>query len=148
MSQPNQFTKAEEEGKEKPAGANQFTTGKRSKHDDATRDRMRAEHLARRLYAFAAKEKDEETGELVEMDATRIAAAKILIDKGKPNLQAVEQTQVNDWDNMSEDEMVAMVNALITSNPGLIQKLGIGLRPVDPAPNAVNTVSEEQQKAG
>lgn len=133
--QPNQFTKAEEEGRDKPAGANQFTTGKRTKHDDATRDRMRAEHLAKRLYAFAAKQKDEETGEDVEMDATRIAAAKILIDKGKPNLQAVEQTTLNEWDNMSEDEMLEMVNALITSNPGLIQRLGIGLRPVDNTSN-------------
>lgn len=130
----NQYIKAEEEGRDKPAGANQFTTGKRSKHDDATRDKMRAEHLAKRLFAFAAKQKDEETGEDVEMDATRIAAAKILIDKGKPNLQAVEQTQLNEWDNMTEDEMVSMVNALITSNPGLIQKLGIGLRPVENTP--------------
>lgn len=114
----------------KPAGANQFTTGKRTKHDDATRDKMRAEHLARRLYAYAAREKDEETGEEVDMDAGRIAAAKILIDKGKPNLQAIEQTEVNQWDRMSEEEMLGLIQALITSNPGLIQKLGIGLRAV------------------
>jgi hypothetical protein len=144
---PNQYTKAEEEGREKPAGANQFTTGKRTKHDDATRDKMRAEHLARRLYAFAAGEKDEVTGQPVEMDATKIAAAKILIDKGKPNLQAVEQTQVNEWEQMSEEEILGLVQALITSNPGLIQKLGIGLRPVEAPQQEGKSVAGEQHKA-
>jgi hypothetical protein len=144
---PNQYTKAEEEGREKPAGANQFTTGKRTKHDDATRDKMRAEHLAKRLYAFAAGEKDEETGEKVEMDAARIAAAKILIDKGKPNLQAIEQTNVSEFEQMSEEEILGLVNALITSNPGLIAKLGIGLRPVQDASEGVKAPQQSASEA-
>lgn len=142
---PNQFTKAEELGLEKPAGANQFTTGKRTGHDDATKDKMRAEHLARRLFAYAAQEKDEVTGEMVELDSGRIAAAKILIDKGKPNLQAVEQTQVSEFDKMSEEEIKGLVQALITSHPRLIQELGIGLRAVDAPQQTGNADTTEAQ---
>jgi len=137
---PNQFTKAEGEGKEKPAGANQFTTGKRAKHDQATIDKIRAERAA------------QVTEEIMEQpDATpeqRLAAAKILLPFGKSTLQSIESRDVNDFENMSEDEMLAMVNALITSNPGLIAKLGIGLRPVEAAPTDSNTVTDTQQKAG
>jgi hypothetical protein len=114
--------------------ANQFTSGGGSKgpkkeHDQATKDKIRAELLAKRMYKFArAKGK---SADKYRMDSAQVAAAKVLIDKGKPSLQAIEQTEVNQWDRMSEDEMLSMVNALITSNPGLIQKLGIGLRPVE-----------------
>jgi hypothetical protein len=97
VSQPNQFTRAEEQGLPKPAGANQFTTGKRTKHDESTRDKMRAEKLAARLYAYAASEEDED-GKTVTLDPTQIAAAKILIDKGKPSLQAIEQSQVSEFE--------------------------------------------------
>ena len=130
--QPNQFV--DRDGNRKPdapeTSENQFTTGKRTKHDESTRDKMRAEHLARRLYAFAAGTQDEATGELVTLDRDRIAAAKILIDKGKPNLQAVEQTQVNQWDSMTEEDMKAMVRALITSHPELIREFAPGPEPV------------------
>lgn len=128
---PNQYVDAQGNPKpDAPRGQNQFTTGKRTKHDDSTRDKMRAEHLARRLYAFAAGTTDEETGEKVEMDATRIAAAKILIDKGKPNLQAVEQTTVNEFEQMGMDEIRDMVRALISSHPELLREFAPGVAPV------------------
>ena len=71
------------------------------------------------------------------MEPAQVQAAKVLIDRGKPILQAIEQKNVNEWDRMSEDEMLSMVQALITANPGLIQKLGIGLRAVESAPDPV-----------
>lgn len=137
MSQPNQFTKAEEEGRERPKAENHFTTGKRSKQDEATKDRIRAELLAQRLHAFVTGTKDEH-GRNVELSPAQVSAAKVLIDKGKPSLQAVEQQQVNEWDKMDEEEVLEMVKALITANPGLIQRLGIGLRAVDAAPQEGN----------
>lgn len=141
MSQPNQFTRAEEQGLPKPTGANQFTTGKRTKHDESTRDKMRAEKLAARLYAYAASETDDDGKEVV-MDQSQIAAAKILIDKGKPSLQAVEQTQVSEYESMSEEEIVEQVRSLITLHPGLIERLGIKpqlVSPSDTDPAAHNT---------
>jgi hypothetical protein len=70
------------------------------------------------------------------MDQGRIAAAKILIDKGKPNLQAVEQTNVNELDSMGEDELISTVRALLLSRPEVLAQLGFApiLTAVD-APN-------------
>lgn len=101
-----------------------------SVHKEKTKDLIRGTQLVNLLTQYA------ETGEYngKPVDANRIAAARAALPFIRPALQSVEQTQVNDFDNMSEDEMLGLVNALITSNPGLIQKLGIGLRPVDNTP--------------
>lgn len=140
MAQPNQFTTAEAEGREKPAGANQFTTGKRDKHDQATIDKIRAEK--------AAQVTEEIMDDSESSKAEKLAAAKLLLPFGKSTLQSVESREVNDFENMSEDEMLGLVNALITSNPGLIQKLGIGLRPVEAAPVDGNDSQQGTLKAG
>jgi hypothetical protein len=103
----NQYTKAEEEGREKPKGANQFTTGKRSGHDQATKDRMRAEKAAELL----EKEVDGE----VELPEGRRAAAKILMEYGKPKLSAVEQTIHEE--PASETEIMAQLHTLL-ADPG------------------------------
>lgn len=113
--------------------ANQFTSGggskgPKTKHDQATKDKIRAELLAQRLYKFANSKG--EKAKKYRMDAAQVAAAKVLIDKGKPSLQAIEQTEVNEWDKMSEEQMLGMVQALITSHPELIQKLNLQPKPV------------------
>ena len=136
---PNQFTKAEEAGLPKPAGANQFTTGKREGHSQATKDRMRAEKAAELLEAEVNGESDLTDG--------RRAACKILMEYGKPKLSAVEYTETSDLERMSEEEMLGLVNALITSNPGLIAKLGIGLRPVDDVQPQQSTAAMKDQAA-
>lgn len=128
--------------------ANQFTSGGGSKgpkkaHDQSTRDKIRAELLAKRLYKYAKA--SGEMAEKLAMSPSQVAAAKVLIDKGKPSLQAVEQTEGDPWANKSDEELELMVRALITSNPSLIVKLGIGLRAVDQAPADPNTVVDEQQ---
>ena len=119
---PNQYTKAEEEGREKPPGANQFTTGKREGHSQATKDRMRAEKAAELL----AKEAE---GELELKDGRR-AACKILMEYGKPKLSAIEYTEANDWEKMSEEELLGMVRALITSHPEILPQLNLQPKPV------------------
>lgn len=109
--------------------ANQFTKGSRKSHDQATKDKIRAELLAKRLYKYANSKG--EKAKKYRMDTAQVAAAKVLIDKGKPSLQAVEQVDRDPWADKSEEDIETMVKALITSHPGLIAKLGIGLRPVD-----------------
>lgn len=121
MSQPNQFTKARERGEPMPYRAPH-------KLDDATKDKIRAELLARRLYKYAKA--SGEKAKKYSMEPAQVQAAKVLIDRGKPVLQAVEQRNVGEFEGKSEDELVASVNALILANPGLIERLGIGLRPV------------------
>jgi Asp-tRNA(Asn)/Glu-tRNA(Gln) amidotransferase B subunit len=118
----NQYTKAREEGKELPKGSNQFTTGKRERHDQATIDKIRAERAAQ-----VAEEilEDKESSR-----DQKLAAAKVLLPYGKSTLQSIESREISQWEAMSEEEIESMVQALITRHPGLIQKLGIGLRPV------------------
>jgi hypothetical protein len=120
--------------------ANQFTKGTRTKHDESTKDRIRAEHLARRLFNFAKAKGDK--AKKLSMDSNQVAAARVLIERGKPALQAIEQTQVNEYDRMTEEEMEDLIRALITSNPGLIERLGIRPQLVSPQtadPAAHNT---------
>lgn len=113
-------------------------------HDDATKDKIRAEMLSKRLEKFAkarGKQIDKH-----RMEPAQVQAAKVLIDRGKPVLQAIEQTQVNEWDRMSEEDICEMVNALITANPALIQRLGIGLRPVQ-EPSGIVVGEQQSQRS-
>jgi hypothetical protein len=123
MSQHNQFTKAEEQGLPKPKSTNAYMKGTRDRMDPRQKAAIRASQLSNRLHKFAMAK-----GEKVKkhyMDQAQVSAAKVLIDKGMPSLQAIEQTEVNQFEKMSEDELLDLVNALITSNPGLIERLGI-----------------------
>lgn len=95
--------------------ANQFTKGTRKRHDESTKDKIRAELLAQRLFKFA-KAKGENV-EKLGMSQSQVAAAKVLIDRGKPALQAIEQTIVNPMDDMSEEEIRGQAQALISSQP-------------------------------
>jgi len=127
---PNQYTKAEELGTEKPSGANQFTTGRRTKHDQATIDKIRAERAAQ--CAESIMDAEDST------KAEKLAAAKLLLPFGKSTLQSVEERQVSEWDQMSPEEMQERVRALITSHPELIKQFTAGLK-------AVDSVASEQQ---
>jgi hypothetical protein len=64
------------------------------------------------------------------MDNNQVTAARVLIDKGMPSLQSVEQMTVNQWDAMSEDEIVSMAKALILQHPEVIQALNLIPNPV------------------
>ena len=102
--------------------ANQFTKGTRKTHDDSTKDRIRAEALARRLYKFA-KAKGDSIGKH-RMDAAQVAAAKVLIERGKPALQAIEQKIVEE--PLTETQLIEKIEAQLHSlveNPGLKARL-------------------------
>lgn len=124
MPQPNRFVDAEGNRKpDAPPGANQFTTGKRTGHSEATKDKIRAEKAARLL-------EQEIDGEAELSDGKR-ASAKILMEYGKPKLSAVEQTTVNELEAMSEGELVEQLRALITAKPELIPLLNLAPKPVE-----------------
>lgn len=125
----NQFTKAIEEGREPPSASNQFIKGTRSKHDEATKDKIRAEIVAQRLFRFAVA-KGEKQLQKYGMDPAQVAASKALMDKGKPNLQAIEQTSVDSMESKSPEDIESMVRALITANPELLAKLNLTAKPV------------------
>lgn len=121
----NQFTRAEEEGLPKPPGANHFTTGKRQGHDEQTKAKIRAAFAADKLEAYLNGD--------VTLEAAQVTAARALMDKGLPSLQAIEATEVNQFDKMSEEEILEQVRALINLHPGLIERLGIKPQLVDTA---------------
>lgn len=133
----NQFTKAEELGTPKPAGSNQFTTGKRTKHDQATIDKIRAERAAQ-IAEEILEDKESSRDQ-------KLAAAKVLLPYGKSTLQSIESREISQWEAMSEEEIETLVKALITSHPGLIQRLGIGLRPVQASSDTSNGDVQAQQ---
>lgn len=103
----NQFTKAEEEGREKPKGTNQFVKGTRKEHDQATKDRIRAE-VAAHFLEKALKNKTADLG-------TKVAAAKALLPYGKSTFASIEQT--NHEEPASEEDIKAQLHALL-ANPG------------------------------
>jgi hypothetical protein len=103
----NQFTKAEEEGREKPKGTNQFVKGTRKEHDQATKDRIRAE-VAAHFLEKALKDKTADLG-------TKVAAAKALLPYGKSTFASIEQT--NHEEPASEEDIKAQLHSLL-ANPG------------------------------
>lgn len=128
MAQPNQFTKAKEAGEEPPKAQNQFTTGKREKHDEATRDKMRAAKAAAKLEAI-----------LDDPNASKsdqIAAGKELMRYGKLTADRRSEADEDQWANRSEEEIEALVNALFIAHPRLLKQFNVGLRPVENAPGA------------
>lgn len=110
----------------------------KKKHDEASKDRMRAEKLAQRLYKYAAA-KGEKVRKL-HMEPSQVQAAKVLIERGKPALQAVAQTIIEA--PKTEEEIQAQLRSLL-ADPGLRAQLKAMLegspQPVDDAPGADNT---------
>lgn len=119
--------------------ANQFTTGKREGHDQATKDKTRAELLMNRLEKCASGE--------VELTSVQVAAAKVVLDKVKPSLQAVSQSQEDPWAEKSEEELLEQVKALITSRPELLAGVKHLLEPVRQVGSEPESVVGEQQRA-
>ena len=107
--------------------ANQFTKGTRKHHDEATKDKIRAELLSKRLEKYA-KARGKQIAKH-HMEPAQVAAAKVLIERGKPSLQAITQQTVNPLDTMGEEEIRNMVRALITAHPWLLREFQPGVTP-------------------
>lgn len=96
-------------------------------HDDATKDKIRAEMLSKRLEKYAKAK-----GKAIDkyrMEPAQVQAAKVLIERGKPALQSIEAVHHNPMDQMSEEEIREQVKALITLHPWLIREFAPGPAP-------------------
>jgi hypothetical protein len=109
----NQFTKAEEEGREKPKGANHFTKGTRKEHDQATKDKIRAE-VAAHFLEKALKNKKADLN-------TKVTAAKALLPYGKSTYASVQET-ISEAP-VNEEETIAKLTHLLSANPALLRQL-------------------------
>jgi hypothetical protein len=99
--------------------ANQFTKGSRSSQDDSTKDKIRAEVLSKRLEKYAkAKGKSIDK---YRMEPAQVAAAKVLIERGKPALQAITQEIIEE--QPSPSEAVGKLVSLLSANPSLLRPL-------------------------
>jgi hypothetical protein len=78
------------------------------------RRRIKVGMLQARLHSAAMGKAD--------MSATQVAAAKVLLDKAMPTLQAVEQSYTEPAATRSEAELLAELKAVLASNPDLAQK--------------------------
>ena len=61
-------------------------------------------------------------GKLGEIDQTRIQAAKILLDRSIPTLSAVEQTNIDPEQSLTERQLMDRLIALIDAHPDLVQR--------------------------
>lgn len=57
-----------------------------------------------------------------DMSATQVAAAKVLLDKAMPTLQAVEQTNTEPAVTRSEAELLAELKQYLSAHPDLTQQ--------------------------
>jgi hypothetical protein len=63
-------------------------------------------------------------GELEKpLDATQLKAAEMLLARTMPTLSAVEQTNVNPMDSMSEQQLIQALQTLIAANPEVATQL-------------------------
>jgi hypothetical protein len=57
-----------------------------------------------------------------ELKDGQVAAAKLLLDKAMPTLQAVEQTNIEPAATRSEAELLSELKAILAANPDLAQQ--------------------------
>jgi hypothetical protein len=90
-------------------------------HDDATKDKIRAEMLSKRLEKFA-KARGEQIAKH-HMEPAQVQAAKVLIERGKPALQAISHETKDPYEGMSDEEIKSQAKAHISSRVSLVIEL-------------------------
>jgi hypothetical protein len=125
---PNQFTKARDEGRPAPQASNAYLKGTRTRMDPRQKAQIQATQLLNRLHKFALGKTIR--GEKINMDTSQVAAARAVIDKGLPSLQAIEHKDADPLQDMSLDEQIDMAKALILSHPEIMQALNLTPSPV------------------
>lgn len=82
---------------------------------DAWREKLKVSHLMNRL-ADCGDGK-------VELEPSQIKAIEILLDRVVPRLSAVEQTQVNELDQLNRAEILERIRMLLAADPSLLPEL-------------------------
>ena len=96
-------------------GANQFTTGKRKGHSLETKLKM-ASDAAVECLTIIVNDKNSN-------QAAQVAAAKAILDKTAPSLQAIDSTIRHDEQAVDEDALVERIRALLRADPALLSKV-------------------------
>jgi predicted RecB family nuclease len=111
-------------------------------HDEQTKDKIRAERLAKRLFKYAnAKGK---AAEKYHMESAQVQAAKVLIERGKPALQAVESRTVEE--PMTEEQLMAQLHSLL-SDPAIRAQIRVHLEGLDHPANDHVQAQQSGEKA-
>ena len=77
----------------------------------------------------------------VELSASQIKAAEVVLDRLVPRLSSIEQTEVNEMDALSREDILRRIQALLQSDPTLLPELvALQAREVKDAPATVAVV--------
>jgi hypothetical protein len=93
--------------------SNRWLKRRDEKDREAIRERIKTDMLCSQLERAAAGE--------IELSPTQVQAAKVLLDKTLPSLQAVEQTQIEA--PKDEGEILGALTHLLSQNPSLLRQL-------------------------
>lgn len=107
------------------------------KHDEKTKEAIRATQLVNFLAKAAL---DEKQGK--KIDPVRVAAAKAVLPFLRPVLSAVEQTNVDPRDKLDPAELAVKLASMFHANPGLYEQV-MALRDAANKQPSVNTQEEK-----
>lgn len=108
------------------------------------RDALDVEQIRKRIKVGMLVSRLEAASEgRVDMSATQVAAAKILLDKAVPSLSAVEQTTIDPSASLGESDIRDQLRTLLASHPDVVAELlGEQARQAreasDPAPEPIS----------
>lgn len=66
----------------------------------------------------------------IEMTSSQVRAAEVYLSKTMPSLQAVEQTNLNEQDTKSLDQLKSELIAIVQANPELLLELNAAVTTV------------------
>jgi hypothetical protein len=90
-------------------------TKRMERHIDMAAEARKAKGVMKRLERAAA-------GKLL-LTKEQIRASEVYLDRTRPRLSAVEETRVNELDQLSREDILQRIQALIRSDPSLLTEL-------------------------
>lgn len=100
--------------------SNKWIARREEKDREAIRERIQVGMLVTQLEKASKGE--------VDLSPTQVSAAKILLDKALPSLQAIETSAKEQFSELSDDELREQVRALITLHPWLLNEFRPGIQ--------------------
>jgi hypothetical protein len=85
-------------------------------HDEDTKDKIAASQILKFLTEHTL------TGKSTKRTESRIAAAKAALPFLRPALSAVEQTNIDPRDALTEEQILENISALLDAHPDLVQR--------------------------
>lgn len=66
---------------------------------------------------------EQQDGRKVDLTPAQLKAYELVLDRVVPRLSAVEQTQVNELDTLSREDILARIQTLLAADPSLLAEL-------------------------